>query len=356
MNMNARETVFRLLSAVRLCALPCILLSGSQAMAQTTHYVDNLGDCAASVPCYARIMFAVDAAAPSDVIEVFPGVYHEGLVFGDGKDNIVLRARFGALKPVIAAPPEASWPMNNGVTLHATGVQVRGFLIEAAGGAGVVGDGLIGSTGAVIQGNLITASGAGITFQPCRSSAITNNRVLSGGIAVHTNSEGCSVEGNTVDGASVQIGDTDFGTSDNLVRQNLVRGGNIVFPSANPLLRNTVESNRVESGNIELSATCQADGNVIRHNIVRGGGVLLSLARSGCTLGANMIDANFVSGGPGDGIALHAVGGQSSINGNTSIENAGCDLSDSALSGGPQNAWTNNRFSTSCGAATNYNY
>ena len=84
--------------------LTCLFLNTSQAVAQTNRYVDNLGNCAASTPCYATIMDAVDAASPSDVIAVFPGVYPETVVIPQGKDNIVLKARYEAQKPFIAVP------------------------------------------------------------------------------------------------------------------------------------------------------------------------------------------------------------------------------------------------------------
>jgi hypothetical protein len=37
---------------------------------------------------------------------------------------------------------------------------------------------------------------------------------------------------------------------------------------------------------------------------------------------------------------------------NTSVESAACDIDDNAGSGFPQNTWTDNRFGTKCGAAT----
>jgi hypothetical protein len=122
--------------------------------------------------------------------------------------------------------------------------------------------------------------------------------------------------------------------------------------AASPLNANTVELNRVEGGSIRLSAVRNANGNVIRGNDVRGGGISLGLASFGAVLGSdNLVDANFVSRA-GDGIALQATGGHALIRDNTSVENSGCDLKDSALAGNPQNTWSNNRFRTKCGAAT----
>jgi hypothetical protein len=114
-----------------------VLLSNQQAVAQTVHYVDNLGDCEGLAPCYPAIMDAVTAAVPSDSIEVFPGVYHEAVVFEGAKDHITLQAhphaqpaagRGEALRPVIVAP-------NPTITLWTRGVQVRDFVIEGGSAA-----------------------------------------------------------------------------------------------------------------------------------------------------------------------------------------------------------------------------
>ena len=94
------------------------------AVAQATLYVDNLRACAGLAPCYSTIMNAVLAAVPFDSIEVFPGVYHESVVFDATKNNIVLRAQSKALKPVIEAP----FGRNNAVTIRvSSGVQVLNF-------------------------------------------------------------------------------------------------------------------------------------------------------------------------------------------------------------------------------------
>lgn len=343
--MKARRLMARPLLGAVLSAVPCMVLPGFQVSAQSIHYVDNLGDCAGLAPCHATIMDAVDAAASSDVIEVFPGVFHEAVVFGNGKDGIVLKAHMGALMPVIDAPGGA-------IILRASGVQVRGFMLESTAGAGVSGDGLPGSSGAVIRGNLIRASSAGINLRPCSSSTITNNRILSGGIALDLWSGGCVVEGNMVNSASIKIGDADFSSTGNTVRGNVVRGGAIAFYAASPLLGNAVESNRVEGGGISLSAVRTAGANIIRNNVVRGGGgISLGLISFSSLLSENVIETNFVSG-TGDGIAIQAAGGQSLIRNNTSVDNFRCDVSDSALIGMPQNTWSNNRFRTQCGAAT----
>jgi hypothetical protein len=67
-------------------------------------------------------MDAVNAASPSDVIAVFPGVYPETVVIPQGKDNLVLKARNEALMPVIAVPASPPPPYTRGLTLYAPGV------------------------------------------------------------------------------------------------------------------------------------------------------------------------------------------------------------------------------------------
>ena len=75
------------------------------------------------------------------------------------------------------------------------------------------------------------------------------------------------------------------------VRRNFVRGGDILFPNADPLRQNTVELSQLESGGIRLSGTDTADANVVHGNLTASGS-------------------------------------------------------------STQNTWRNNRFGTSCGAAT----
>ena len=71
----------------------------------------------------------------------------------------------------------------------------------------------------------------------------------------------------------------------------------------------------------------------------------------GLGFGLQEIVANFVSGSPGDGISIGVLnhGSVNVIERNTSVENAGCDVNDRSDGG---NTWTNNRFGTSCGAAS----
>ncbi len=69
----------------------------------------------------------MNATAPYDTVEVFAGVYHETVTVSS-KDHIVLKARQGALKPVIAAPAGA----NNAITVTGSpGLQITGFVLEA---------------------------------------------------------------------------------------------------------------------------------------------------------------------------------------------------------------------------------
>src|SRR6266704_31902 len=127
------------------------LLSQHQAVAQTIRYVDNIRTCDDLGPCYPKIMDAISAAEPSDTVEVFPGVYHEAVVFKSGPANIVLKAHIEALKPVIAPPGG-----QDAVYIEATpGVQLRNFVLEAPDANAVFA--VAGaSRGLVLDGNLIT--------------------------------------------------------------------------------------------------------------------------------------------------------------------------------------------------------
>jgi hypothetical protein len=349
----------RALFLVLTVAFPGTLLAQEPLPEGTAHYVDNLRECEGLVPCYATIMDAVIAAVPYDSIRVFPGVYREAVVFDRTKNSIVLQAHHRALMPVIAAPTVD----DNAVTLDAAGVQVLNFVLESEGGAGVrnLGPNQVrdGATDTVIQGNLVRAS-RGIVFFGCRRSKVINNSVLGGGITIDSgDTRECSIEGNAVDGASIRTGGVCTTKTDNVIRRNIVRGGGISLLCGDPLLRNTVESNRVESGSISLNAFAVAETNIIRRNVVRGGGI--ALTAQSWTLQGNTIEFNFVSGSAGDGIALRASGcgaAPNFVRKNTSVENAGCDINDfnafpvGGACSNNRNSWMGNRFATKCGAAT----
>jgi hypothetical protein len=98
--------------------------------------------------------------------------------------------------------------------------------------------------------------------------------------------------------------------------------------------------------------------NTIRDNRVRGGGI--EVGRGALQ---TLIEGNFVSGSPADGIRASATGvppgigspwfgGRNTFHANTSVENAGCDLNDTGAPGTYANTWSENRFGTSCGFVT----
>jgi hypothetical protein len=332
-------------------ACSCSILATSQAMAQTVRYVDNIGSCDGLASCHASISDGIAAAGPADFILVFPGVYQEAVVVGQGKDNIFLQAKDPQQRPVIAVPPGAS---TTAITLSASGVHVQFFDIEAPDGLGVAGNGP-GGFGALIRGNVIT-SAFGINLVTCNSSTVQGNVVVGGSIQVgQFGTSGCAIVANWVDGesggVSIGIAAGDLNVANNAIRRNVVRGGTIRVEGE--LLNNAVEGNQVNGGGITVRGVMgRAEGTVIRRNGVRGGGIELGMAGFG-PLGTNTVELNTVSGSPGDGIALtDLAGGSSIVRNNTSVDNAGCDINDTTAAGNTPNTWTNNRFGTSCGAAT----
>jgi len=282
------------LRAVVLVFFVGALLRPQEAVAQTIHYVDNVRTCDGLSPCYSAIMDAVNAAASFDSIEVFPGVYHEAVVFS-AKDHIVLKAHDEALPPVIAAPAGL-----DAVAITASpGVQVRRFVLEAPEGAGAAvdsGD----SSASLVQGNLVSAL-SGVTLGASVSCTVSDNTVLGGGISLLSGHD-CLIERNTLEGAGIVVG-----------------GG----PSG-------------------------VKGTMIQQNVVRGGGISLS----GKNVRDNTVGSNLVSASARDGITVQTMNGRAAnvIQDNTAIENAACDINDSSSRGG--NTWTRNRFGTGCGAAT----
>jgi hypothetical protein len=317
------------------------LLWPRHAAAQTVRYVDNLTTCATLAPCYPTIMEAVDASAPADVIEVFAGVYVEAIVLSD-KSGLVLKAYDEDLKPVIVAPDGAGSAI---YVVSSEGVQVQDFVLEAPQASAIRTVGL-GAGGIVIQGNVIKSGG--ISMAHMVDSIIKDNTIIGSGISLPLVANRCLIEGNRLIDAGIEIAGSD-NVVDNVIRNNiLLRGG--IGLSGRPTRGNIIESNRLYGGGIGISGS-QASGNVIRLNVVRGGG---SIGFRGDMTGGT-IESNVVSGSHGDGIYVGALygspGGAIHVQGNTSIENAGCDLHDLGGNLIP-NTWSENRFGTSCGDLT----
>jgi len=226
------------------------LLWPPQARAQLVHYVDNVETCNGLLPCYTAIMDAVNAAMPSDSIEVFPGVYHEAAVFDRTKNNIILRARIVALRPVITG----------GVLIdHTPGIQVLDFFLEG----GLQGYGALDS---VVAGNFING---GIHLQTTGNCTVSRNIIIGGQIRFDTVSN-CIVERNIVTGGGIDLMPLRGGAGFNVIRHNVVRGGGISWGSGGGDTNsfNTVEANFVSGGSgIGIhSANGYEDYNIFRRN------------------------------------------------------------------------------------------
>ena len=284
-----------------------------QPAAASILYVDNVRTCAALVPCYSTIMDAVNAAVPGDTISVFPGVYHESVIFAAGKDSIILTAQLPNNSAVIAPPLGAG---NAAVTIFASNVQLMNLLLEADGayGAYVVLD--LGASGTIIYDNVIRSiapSYAGIGMFSTNS-IVRQNTLIGGGIFV-SGTTGVLVAGNLVtnapiDGISFANGQT------NKIQNNVVRS--------------SARYGIVLDRDVEV-------GNIVQDNVVTasgGDGILLYGARAG------QPDSQF---------------GRNIVRRNTSVENALCDINDNWTAPSPvqPNIWNANRFFTKCGAATN---
>ena len=139
----------------------------------------------------------------------------------------------------------------------------------------------------------------------------------------------------------------------NIIRGNVVIGGDLEF-FAESVYDNTFESNRVEGGNMHLRGDYNGGvvRNQVRRNVIRGGELWMQMGLD--PLGDNVIELNFVSGSPGDGIALmDGEGGDTIVRNNTSVDNVGCDLNDTTNGlATHHNSWSGNHFGTKCGAAT----
>jgi len=332
----------------------CAGAAGMEQAAAQTLYVDNVADCAGLAPCYPTITEAVNAAPASGVIEVFPGVYRETVRF-DGTRGLVLRGHDPAVPPLIAAPEGGG----HAVIIEASpSTQILGFALEAPEAA-AISVSIAGSADSVIRGNLIKARD-GVMLRNVAGVTIADN-TIDGGIYAD-GGRSLSIEGNRIRG-DVRIDESPSTyVIGNVVRSNIVRDGSIVITGGNPrssggAIENLVESNLVIDGSVRLVPLKGRD-NTIRDNRVRGGGI--EVGRGALQ---TLIEGNFVSGSPADGILASATGvppgignpwfgGRNTVHANTSVENAGCDLNDTGVPGTYANTWSENRFGTSCGFVT----
>ena len=323
-------------------AFPIVLvvLAGVSPAAALVRYVDNVENCGQRLPCHHSIMEAIDAAGAGDVIEIFPGVYHEDVTITD-RSSLTLRAfsqkgakgRREFLLPVIACG-SAGCP---GVSVVRTpGMRIEHLLFES--GLSIVGV----SENAVVQGNVFESS---LFFSTCLDSIVRDNRFLDGDITA-LGAIRCVLERNIVSQGQILTGLGDD-SRNNIIRANVVAGG--IRLTGDGTIENRIELNVITGGELLLSAgPVGMTGNVIRRNTVRNAGIRLT----GAPL-RNLVELNFVSGSPGDGIRIETITGPSGANVirlNTSVENAVCDINDVGVTTQP-NVWENNRFVTSCGNA-----
>jgi hypothetical protein len=332
----------------------CAGAAGMEQAAAQTLYVDNVAACAGLAPCYPTITEAVNAAPALGLIEVFPGVYR-GTVRFDGTRGLVLRGHDPAVPPLIAAPEGGA----SAVVIDASpSTQILGFAIEAPEAA-AISVSIAGSAGSIIRGNLIKAL-YGVRLTNTGGVTIADN-TIDGGIYAD-GGRSLSIEGNAIRG-DVRIDESpSTHVLDNLVRSNTVRDGSIVITGGTPrsdggAVNNLVESNLVIDGFVRLVPLKGRD-NTIRDNRVRGGGIEVGHGAL-----QTLVEGNFVSGSPADGILASATGvppgignpwfgGRNTFHANTSVENAGCDLNDAGATGTYPNTWSESRFQTSCGFVT----
>ena len=306
----------------------------SAAAAEVTFYVDNLTSCAGLTPCFTTIQGAVDAAGPDTAVEVFPGVYHEGVRIV-AKTGLELRPH-GAVGPVIA-PPAASDAIQ---IFQSPGARLGGFIVE--GGGILVAGGA--SASPTVEDNFIRSAG-GVRFLSVVSCVARRNTVV-GGVLSGGSGRLCVFEDNVVEGTISFDEGVGCGARNNIVRGNLVRGGGIDL-SGLCTENNIIESNRVDVGGITLHGS-DGTSNFVRSNLVRGGVLDLHGSVSG-----NTIEGNFVSGSPTDGIHVEkSFGmGRNTIQRNTAVNNAVCDINEILPPFTPPNVWLENRYITKCGAA-----
>jgi len=83
---------------------------------------------------YPTIQAAVDAAQPGDLVRIGPGVYHEQVVIGPAKKDIVLR---GTDRNRVVLDGERGRRFN-GITVHANGVAIENLTVRGFASNGVL--------------------------------------------------------------------------------------------------------------------------------------------------------------------------------------------------------------------------
>ena len=151
--------------------------------------------------------------------------------------------------------------------------------------------------------------------------------------------EGGIIEHNQIRGP---WGITGLRPADLTIRNNVVVGGAIelmddplarTYAAQGAMQRSVIEGNVLHDAWIAIGGDDSTSDNAIRRNVVRGGGITLFNVFG--QLRNNVVEGNFVSGSPDDGISVfgagfgvHSSGSNNIFRNNTSIGNAGCDIRD----------------------------
>jgi parallel beta-helix repeat protein len=344
---------------------------------------------------YETIQAAVDAADAGDTIIVAPGFYAEQVTFGEGKDDITLRAR-NPLLAVIQAPAELTGEKAIVTIDGADGVTVRGFTITGPGetaNALEFGVAVVNGGSAVVRNNVITAIrndpldgiqlgvAVYVAADGQATSAVIRDNVLAdyqkGGVVVDGEGASADITGNTIagSGATDLIAQNGVQVSDGAVAvvvRNDITGHvytgddfsaiGVFADAAGGLI---VSDNKLFDNQIGLAAFDTA-GVVISGNRVfdNDAGVFLSGVDGGLLTGnrvedngsdgvvltdttAVLVFNNTVRRNGGDGLVLTGESANNFIFGNTLRQNDGFDAFDDTtgpLTGGTANLWFQNRI------------
>lgn len=241
--------------------------------------------------CKATLQAAVDAAAPGDVVRVFPGVYFENVVVPPGRDGLRI---VGTSRLHTIVDPDSP---NTGPAfrIESNGVEVTALFVRNGADTGIVA--ASGVTRLSLHGlRFVGGHGAGaIRVDTSSTARVFDNEIRAAGhsgIRLLGGNDGSVVRRNAISQVDTAIEVLSNGVEVSANRISIVRSFGIRVEGS----RTTVVQNLIEVGGGESRGLAVAgDGFTVRSNRLANAGPLVVSCTS-CTSG--LVASNSVVGSP----------------------------------------------------------
>jgi parallel beta-helix repeat protein len=295
-------------------AVACVALAfaGGAAAAGKPVFVSAPGgpNCGGG-SAYPTINDALAHVAPGGTVHVCPGTYHEDVVVGTA--SVTLQGANATIAPDAndASPLTELGLGNNGFTVMAPNVTLRGFTVQGATGDGV----LVLGDHALVQNITALDNGInGINLEGSSWSTVRDN-VLSG------NASGLELVNDPAGVPADVLASLGVTGSSQTASHDLIEGNQVV---ENPLACGILLVDHVGAGGDLGIHDNVIRGNTVTNNAMAGfgAGILLASPVPGGAVYDNLIAGNTVSGNGLSGITLHShIPGQD-FSGNAIVGNA----------------------------------